>query len=107
MRVFDFMRTYQADFLLRPWLASFASRPPRYYSWHSLPAFAYAASDAALLRRIRAIHAAASHGTYGASRVHAELQVNSTAVACKQVARHLLVSLPDDHAAGADRSTWQ
>ena len=34
--------------------------------------------DAALLRRIRTIHAA-SHGTYGAPRVHAELQAEGTA----------------------------
>jgi putative transposase len=43
-------------------------------------------SDAALLYRIRTIHAA-SHGTYGAPRVHVELQAEGTAVACKQVAR--------------------
>jgi putative transposase len=43
-------------------------------------------TDAALLRRIRTIHAA-SHGTYGAPRVHAELQAEGTAVARKRVAR--------------------
>jgi putative transposase len=57
-----------------------------YYAWRSRPASAHAASDAALLRRIRMIHTA-SHGTYGAPRVHAELQAEGTAFARTRVAR--------------------
>jgi putative transposase len=52
----------------------------------SRPASAHATADAALLRRIRTIHAA-SHGTYDTPRVHAELQAEATAVARKRVAR--------------------
>lgn len=59
---------------------------PGFYAWRSRPASAHATSDAALRRRIRTIHAA-SHGTYGAPRVQAELQAEGTAVARKRVAR--------------------
>ena len=37
-----------------------------------------------MLRRIRTIHAV-SHGTYGASRIHAELQTEGTTVARRWV----------------------
>jgi putative transposase len=47
-------------------------------------------SDAALLRRIRTIHAA-SHGTYGAPRVHAELQAEG-ALECELLDRRLFSS---------------
>ena len=46
--------------------------PSGYYAWRSRPASAHDTADAALLRRIRTVHAAA-HGTYGAPRIHAEL----------------------------------
>ncbi|GGJ23664.1 hypothetical protein GCM10011320_33730 [Neoroseomonas lacus] len=57
-----------------------------YYAWRSRPASSRAQADAALLRRIRTIHVA-SHGTYGAPRLHAELQAEGTAIARKRVAR--------------------
>ncbi|WP_084602964.1 IS3 family transposase [Rubritepida flocculans] len=57
-----------------------------YDAWRRRPASAHATSDAALLRRIRTIHAA-SHGTNGAPRVHAELRAEGTVVARKRVAR--------------------
>jgi len=57
-----------------------------YYAWRNRPASAHDQADAVLLRRIRTIHAA-SHGTYGAPRVHAELRAQGTAIGCKRVAR--------------------
>lgn len=48
-----------------------------YYAWRSRPASAHATADAALLRRIRTVHAT-SHGTYGVPRVDAELQADGT-----------------------------
>ena len=43
-----------------------------YYAWAKRAPSARATSDAALIERIGAVHAA-SHGTYGGPRVHAEL----------------------------------
>jgi putative transposase len=44
-----------------------------YYAWRHRPPSAHARADAALLERIRAVHAA-SRQTYGAPRVHAALR---------------------------------
>ncbi len=56
------------------------------YAWRRRPASAHAQAGAARPRRIRTIHAG-SHGTYGAPRVHAELQAEGTAIARNRVAR--------------------
>ncbi|WP_448578199.1 IS3 family transposase [Thermaurantiacus sp.] len=55
-------------------------------AWRSRPPSAGATAEQDLLRRIRTIHAA-SRGTYGAPRVHAELQAEGVAIAKKRVAR--------------------
>jgi len=55
-----------------------------YYAWRSRLAYAHDTADVALLRRIRTIHAV-SHGTYGAPRIHAELQTEGTTVARRWV----------------------
>lgn len=57
-----------------------------YYAWLKRKPSARATADAALVERIRGIHAR-SYGTYGAPRVHAELADAGTAVGCKRVAR--------------------
>ena len=57
-----------------------------YYAWRRRPASVHDQADDALLRRIRTIHAA-SRGTYGAPRVHAELRAQGMAISCKRVAR--------------------
>jgi putative transposase len=80
------MSVHGAEFPIATMARVFGVSPSGFHAWRSRPASAHAASDAALLRRIRTIHAA-SHGTYGAPRVHAELQAEATAVARKRVAR--------------------
>jgi putative transposase len=80
------MSAHQAEFPIATMARVLGVSPSGYYAWRSRPASAHATSDAALLRRIRTIHAA-SHGTYGAPRVHAELRAEGTAVARKRVAR--------------------
>jgi len=57
-----------------------------YHAWRHRLSGARAAADAALSRRIRAIHGA-SRGTYGAPRVHARLRAEGIRVGRKRVAR--------------------
>jgi len=80
------MSAHQAEFPIRVMARVLRVSASGYYAWRSRPASAHAQADAALLRRIRTIHAG-SQGTYGAPRVHAELQAEGTAIARKRVAR--------------------
>ncbi len=57
-----------------------------YHGWRGRPASARSQADAALLARIKAIHAA-SRETYGVPRIHAELAAEATSVGRKRVAR--------------------
>jgi putative transposase len=57
-----------------------------YYAWRKRPASKRAQADAVLLRHIRTAHAA-SDGTYGAPRVHAELVAAGVEVGRERVAR--------------------
>src|SRR5271166_6430090 len=57
-----------------------------YYAWAKRTPSARAISDAALIERIGAIHAA-SHGTYGSPRVQAELAESGLRVSRKRIAR--------------------
>ena len=57
-----------------------------YYAWAKRAPSARATSDAALMERIGAVHAA-SHGTYGSPRVHAELVESGLSISRKRVAR--------------------
>lgn len=75
------MSAHQAEFPIATMARVLGVLVSGYYAWRGRPASAHATSDATLLRRIRTIHAA-SHGAYGAPRVHAE----GTAVARKRVA---------------------
>ena len=57
-----------------------------YYAWSKRALSRRAKDDAVLIERIGAIHAA-SKGTYGAPRIHAELKANGIHVGKKRVAR--------------------
>jgi putative transposase len=57
-----------------------------YYAWRHRPPSAHAVADAALLKRVRTIHAG-SRESYGAPRVHAELRAGGGRHGRKRVAR--------------------
>ena len=57
-----------------------------FHAWRRRPASAHAVADAALLKRIRTIHGG-SRETYGAPRVHAELQAGGEKHGRKRIAR--------------------
>jgi putative transposase len=57
-----------------------------YYAWIDRPPSAHAVADAALLKRVRTVHAT-SRQTYGAPRVHAELQGCGEQHGRKRIAR--------------------
>ncbi|WP_198376433.1 IS3 family transposase [Neoroseomonas rubea] len=80
------MSAHQAEFPIATIARVLGVSVSGFDAWRSRPASAHDTADAALLRRIRTVHAA-SHDTHGAPRVHAELQAEGTAVARKRVAR--------------------
>jgi transposase InsO family protein len=57
-----------------------------YYAWLRREPSPRAVANAALLKRIRTVHAI-SRGTYGAPRVHAELSAAGEKIGRKRVAR--------------------
>jgi putative transposase len=57
-----------------------------FHAWRRRPVSAHAVADAALLKRIRMIHAG-SRQTYGAPRVHAELRAGGEKHGRKRIAR--------------------
>jgi putative transposase len=57
-----------------------------FHAWRRRPASAHVAADAALLKRVRTIHAS-SRETYGAPRVHAELRAGGEKHGRKRIAR--------------------
>jgi putative transposase len=57
-----------------------------YYAWAKRKPSRRAQADTIVLSHIRAAHAA-SHGTYGAPRIHIDLQENGIRVGRKRVAR--------------------
>ncbi len=57
-----------------------------YYAWLRRPPSAHAVADAALLKRVRTVHAS-SRQTYGAPRVHADLRAGGEKHRRKRIAR--------------------
>ena len=80
-----------------------------YYAWLHRPPSAHAIADAALLKRVRTIHAG-SRQTYGAPRVHAELRARGERHGRKRVARLMraagLVGASHRQGGPATTSVW-
>ncbi len=92
------MSAHQAVFPIRTMARVFKVSASGYYAWRARPASTRATADLELLRRIRTIHAA-SRGTYGAPRVHAEFKADGLAIGKKRIARLMQAA----HLVGASR----
>jgi putative transposase len=80
------MSTNQAVFPIAPMARVLGVSKAGYYAWLRRPPSAHAAADAALLKRIRTVHAS-SRQTYGAPRVHADLRAQGERHGRKRIAR--------------------
>ena len=80
------MSDHQADYPIASMCRLLGVSPSGYYAWMKRRPSRRAVTDAALIGEIRAAHAA-SRGTYGAPRIHAELTAKGMRVGRKRVAR--------------------
>jgi putative transposase len=80
------MKANQASFPIARMARLLGVSRAGYYAWLERPPSAYAEADAALLRRIRTVHAT-SRQTYGAPRMHAELRARGERHGRKRIAR--------------------
>lgn len=80
------MTANQAVFPIRTMARVLGVSASGFHAWRSRQPSARDRSDAELLCRIRTVHLA-SQGTYGAPRIHAELQAEGTRVSEKRIAR--------------------
>ena len=80
------MSTNQARFPVATMARVLGVSKAGFYAWlHRAPS-AHAVADAALLQRVRTVHAS-SRQTYGAPRVHAKLRAHGAARSRKRIAR--------------------
>jgi len=86
VRVFGFMSANQATFPVATMARVLGVSEAGYYAWLRRPPSAHALADAALLKRVRTVHAS-SRETYGSPRVHAELRAGGEKHGRKRVAR--------------------
>ena len=80
------MSANQAFFPVAPMARVLGVSKAGYYAWLRRPPSAHAVADAALLKRVRTVHAS-SRQTYGAPRVHADLRAQGERHGRKRIAR--------------------
>ena len=80
------MSDHQADYPIASMCRLLGVSSSGYYAWRNRPPSGRAETDAALLAEIHAAHAA-SRGTYGSPRIHAELTAKGIHVGRKRLAR--------------------
>ncbi len=80
------MSANQAVFPTAPMARVLGVSKAGYYAWLRRPPSAHAVGDAALLKRVRTVHAS-SRQTYGAPRVHADLRAQGERHGRKRIAR--------------------
>jgi putative transposase len=80
------MKANQAEFSIRAMCRALDVSASGYYAWRSRGPCPRAQGDAALSKRVKAIHED-SDGTYGVPRIHAELKEEQVKVGAKRLAR--------------------
>ena len=80
------MSANQACFPIAPMARVLGVSKAGYYAWLRRASSAHAVADAALLKRVRTVHAS-SRQTYGAPRVHADLRAQGERHGRKRIAR--------------------
>ena len=80
------MSANQACFPVAPMARVLGVSKAGYYAWLRRPPSAHAVADAALLKRVRTVHAG-SRQTYGAPRIHADLRARGERHGRKRIAR--------------------
>ena len=83
---FRFVSDHQADYPIATMCRLLGVSSSGYYAWVKRRPSQRSETDAALIAEIRAAHAA-SRGTYGAPRIHAELAAKGIHIGRKRVAR--------------------
>jgi putative transposase len=82
------MSTNQANFPIATMARVLGVSKAGFYAWRDRPPSAHAQADAALLARVRTVHAS-SRQTYGAPRVHADLRQRGERHGRKRIARRM------------------
>lgn len=85
------MSTNQASFPIATMARVLGVSKAGFYAWRDRPPSAHAQADAALLARVRTVHAT-SRQTYGAPRVHADLRHRGERHGRKRIARLMRVA---------------
>jgi putative transposase len=80
------MSTNQAVFPISVMARVLGVSTAGYYAWRDRPPSQHAQADAALLKRLRTVHASSRH-IYGAPRVHAQLRAEGARHGRKRIAR--------------------
>ena len=80
------MSTNQAVFPISVMARVLGVSTAGYYAWRDRPPSKHAQADAALLKRLRTVHASSRH-IYGAPRVHAQLRAEGARHGRKRIAR--------------------
>lgn len=91
MSAYRFVAREKAHHRVRTLCRVLGVSPSGYHAWARGSSSRRVAADAALLERIRAVHAS-SRGTYGSPRVHAALAADGVRVGRKRVARLMRVA---------------
>ena len=100
------MNTNQASFPIAIMALVLGVSKAGFYAWRDRPPSAHAQADAALLARVRTVHAT-SRQTYGAPRVHADLRQRGERHGRKRIARLMRGAglLGASHRHGGPRTT--